>query len=151
MSTDLLAVNHDETGRWAPVQRAYDWPRCKYCGRASQDSRACERVTCALCGVAQCKASSTCAICFVGYLPGFSRRDNRDGVSFGIGSGLRFCSYKGCDGEAVTMLTKSRAACMAHVNGKKPELLTKAHERIGRLHAGSRQVRWHDDRWAWVA
>jgi hypothetical protein len=56
----------------------YDFSTCALCGTAwgSHSEKKCARSVCAVCGTAQCQGNGardgTCAICYVGLLPGWS-------------------------------------------------------------------------------
>lgn len=82
----------------------YDWPMCRYCGRAQAHD--CATVECALCGTRQChgngSARGLCAVCLYGYLPGWSRHTRE-----------RTCGYKGCESAAIAFARK-RPICLEH-------------------------------------
>jgi hypothetical protein len=104
-----MSLTTSSTARWAQREKLnsaqrYDWPMCRYCGRAQQHD--CTLVECALCGTRQCHGNGSgrglCAVCLYGYLPGWSRPHCE-----------RTCAYKGCDDEAVAFARK-RAICLEH-------------------------------------
>jgi hypothetical protein len=96
--------------RWSRggYARTYSWAQCRYCGRAQNHD--CARVECLLCGSPQCFGNGSgnghCAICHVGYLPGWSR------------IGRAHCSRRGCESPAVAVVRK-RTLCLAHATTAK--------------------------------
>jgi hypothetical protein len=91
--------------------RRYNWPQCRYCGHGGTD---CRPAVCLLCGTRQCSSSSTCKVCHVGWLPGWSRGGTAEGKQ---------CGYKGCELDAVANVARVKRACLEHT--------TRA--RVGRL------------------
>lgn len=92
-----------DTGRWvyrgAYGGRRYNWPQCRYCGRAA--NRDCTPYACELCGTVQCQDNSRCIVCYLGRLGHW------------LGNRSATCDYKGCNEKAVADCRK-RAVCIEH-------------------------------------
>ena len=111
--------------------KQYPWPQCCYCGRASD--RDCSRVECLLCGSPQCMGEGSrngrCAVCHVGFLPGWSRGYNL--------ASARHCCRKGCEKESVATLRK-RAVCRDHA----APLMESVAQAIANRDSGGGWERW---------
>ena len=102
--------------RWVRKdRRIYDFSLCTYCGTAwgGFPNRQCPLTTCRACGTTQCLgnglANGTCAVCYIGLLPGWSS------------SSGWLCGYKGCGRDAVARVGgQAKFACAEHLarNGK---------------------------------
>lgn len=99
-------------GRWGTQARWYSWPQCRYCGRAAD--RDCPKTTCLACGTEQCFGlRTTCMVCLIGWLPGWSRSD-------------KYCGYKGCSNPAVAKAPRVGRCCMGHLARAKSQGMTLA-------------------------
>ncbi|HET8643802.1 MAG TPA: hypothetical protein VFM37_17835, partial [Pseudonocardiaceae bacterium] len=107
--TPVLRVPGPHTpARWAmhgPYGgRRYDWPQCRFCGRAQQGD--CRPVECALCRTRQCHGNGLqCAICLHGWLPGWSRTHLPS----------TRCGYARCDEPAIATAPRVARVCRGHV------------------------------------
>jgi len=145
---DAITTVTTPTARWSRGGYAAGAPRCRYCGLAQ--SHDCQPVSCAACGSRQCHghggANGTCAVCYVGYLPGWGRPDAE-----------RLCGYKGCGGEAAAIAPRVRRVCRAHLARARILIttVTGARARVTLVEYITTRVAHRDsgkgwERWRWV-
>jgi hypothetical protein len=93
-----------EAPRWARSWVTPEAGRCRFCGRIDGT---CPPATCMLCGSVQCFyngfGDGCCSICYVGYLPGWSRNNEQS-----------VCGRARCEAQAVSKAPRVKQVCAEH-------------------------------------